>query len=426
MASEGAPQSLERLRLRLTAWYVGTFLVILFLLGVGLFVLVTARFDADLDSSLRLASNVLANRTMESNVFEAKELAIPGRRLILFDSLGRAIQDSAVDQRLIDLAHRVNSRGETISFPIGNDVTLRAYARRFADHTGRKFVAMAVGDEIELEDAYPTLILMTAVSAFIATILVGIGGWIVARKSTEPVEQALIYMRRFMADAAHELRTPISVVRSRAEISLQRSRSADEYAEALKGIESEAARVGRIVEDLLMLARADAGERPIERARVFLDDVTLDAAEAARALAARKSVRVDVDEFEEAPVLGDAMLLRQLAMILLDNAIKFSPPNATVHVAVHHRDAEATLVVADEGSGIPPEQLPRVFERFYRGDTARTRAEQGGSEGTGLGLSIARWIVDEHKATIHLESRVGEGTRAIVTFPALSAAVSLP
>jgi signal transduction histidine kinase len=253
-------------------------------------------------------------------------------------------------------------------------------------------------------------------------VLVAAGGWFVTRQSSVPIEQSIAHMRRFMADAAHELRTPITVVRSRAEIALQRSRSADDYAAALRGIDSEAQRLGRIVEDLLMLARADAGERPIEHQRVFLDDVGLDAAEAARAIAHRKRIRVEVDSFEEAPVVGDAVLLRQLVLILLDNAVKYTPAGGIVHLSIHTRDGVAVLGVADTGIGIPPDQLPHVFERFYRGDPARTRvaAVEGSgvsSEGAGLGLSIAQWIVTQHGGTIHVDSDVGVGTTIYVQLP---------
>jgi signal transduction histidine kinase len=230
------------------------------------------------------------------------------------------------------------------------------------------------------------------------------------------VERSIEHMRRFMADAAHELRTPLTVVRSRAEIALQQPRSASEYASALRGIESETKRLGTLVEDLLILARADAGERPIARERVYLDDVTLDAAGAARAVAQGKGVELNVDEFDEAPVEGDATLLRQLVMILLDNAVKFTPRGGQVRVRVGAPNDRPLLVVEDTGVGITPEQLSHVFERFYRGDPARTRANGNSADGAGLGLSIAKWIADAHGAEIALASEPGRGTKVTVRF----------
>jgi signal transduction histidine kinase len=209
---------------------------------------------------------------------------------------------------------------------------------------------------------------------------------------------------------------------------VQRSRSSDEYVHALGAIEAESARLGRIVEDLLTLARADARERPIEPHRIFLDDVALDAADGARAMADRKGVQMEVGEFQEAPVLGDASLLRQLVMILLDNAIKFTPSGGRVRVDVQHTGSAASVIVSDTGVGIGDDQLPHIFERFYRGDPSRTREsgrrEEGSSDGVGLGLSIARWIVDEHKGSIVVESRPAQGTRIAVTVPADSNGLS--
>jgi signal transduction histidine kinase len=209
----------------------------------------------------------------------------------------------------------------------------------------------------------------------------------------------------------------VTAIRSRAEVAVQRSRSAEEYVRALTAIEAESTRLGRIVEDLLTLARADARERPIEPKRFFLDDVALDAADAARAMADRKGVQVEVGDFQEAPVLGDASLLRQLVMILLDNAIKFTPTGGRVRVDVQNGGPRVSLIVSDNGIGIGEDQLPHIFERFYRGDPSRTRGSGGQSDGAGLGLSIARWIVDEHHGSIVVDSRPAAGTRIAVTLP---------
>ncbi len=416
------PQSLGSLRLRLTLWYGGTFLVILVLLGIGLFATITDRFDSAMDQSLNAAADALAATARQRGLAAAnRDLVIPDRRLVVLDSSGGSLGASPIDAWISRLARHSVESGPRADIHAVDERILRAYARPFRLEDGRRYVAVAIGDEVEVEDKYAALIATSGAAAFAAFALVAVGGWIVARKSTAPVELAMEQMRRFMADAAHELRTPLSVVRSRAEVALQRPREAAEYEDALRGIERESVRVGRIVEDLLMLARADAGERAIERRRFFLDDVVLDAAQAARALADRRGVRVVVQDFDESPVVGDPTLVRQLALILLDNAIKFAPEGSgQVSVSVHPAGAMVQLTVADDGIGIPADQLPHVFERFYRGDTARTRAGGGGSEGAGLGLSIAQWIVEEHGATIDIQSEAGRGTRVTVRFLAAS------
>ena len=422
-------QSLDRLRWRLTVWYAATFLVILALLGVGMFAVITWRFDLELDRSLEEATRELIrvaqarDASHEAVLFDPRrDVRIPGRVLFVTDTLG-ALPDTSLDPWLRRLAlDAARGRPANTVQSVGERI-LRAHAQAFPVAGGRTNVAIAIADEIELEDHYASLIAAFGASAFVAVILVAFGGWLLARKSTAPVEETFSHMRRFMADAAHELRTPLSVVRARAEVALQRARDPNEYADALRGIERETMRLGRLVEDLLMLARADAGERRIERRRVFLDDITLDAVEAARLIAERKSVRLEVADFEEASANADPDLLRQLVMILLDNAIKFTKSGGVVRVQVLSRASRSQLAVTDDGVGIPPDQISHVFERFYRGDPARTRdasASAEASTGVGLGLSIAQWIAEEHDGTIDIESTPGQGTRVTVSFPALS------
>jgi signal transduction histidine kinase len=430
------PSSLGRLRLRLTAWYVGTFFVILTLLGVAMFATITRRFDHELDESLRDATRALARVARARAVAphdgthqlfdSATDLRIPDRTLYLLDTSGQPLAGDAPPDWIRHLAMdaaRVRTKATTHAAP--HDGTLRSYAQRVALSDTQAVVAVAVASEIELEDRYSALIAAFGAAAIGALLLVAAGGWMLARQSTAPVERAMVQMRHFMADAAHELRTPLAVVRSRSEVALQRPRSQEEYLAALRSIERESERLGRIVEDLLTLSRADAGERAVARQRVFFDDVTLDAADAVRIIAERKSVRLEVGDFEEAAVDGDPALLRQLVIILLDNAIKFTPGGGFVRIGVRASATVAELTVSDTGIGIGPGEVPFVFDRFYRADTSRTRSSpdaSAASEGVGLGLAIARWIVDEHGGIIAIESNIGRGTRVTVQFPRAAAA----
>jgi signal transduction histidine kinase len=271
-------------------------------------------------------------------------------------------------------------------------------------------VAVAVADQVELTDRYAKLIAAFSGAALAAIVLFAAGGYFLVQKSTAPAERSMAYTRRFMADAAHELRTPIAVLRTRADVALQEVRTPEAYETTLRGMGHEARRLGRVVDDLLTLARADAGERSVDRTRFFLDDVVLDAAMSIRTLAQAADVEMIVDEFEETAVLGDANLVRELVVVLLDNAVKFTPPGGSVRVSVRP-EPQPTLIVEDTGRGIPSDQLPHVFERFYRGDASRPRAG-----GAGLGLSIAQWVATVHDARVQLTSEVGAGTRATVVF----------
>lgn len=422
-----ASPQLARLRLGLSAWYLATFGAILVLLGSGLFVVIGRQFTRQLDDSLHDATVELERaariREMEAKsargqvVDAVEELHIPDRSLYLLDASGLAVSPADAARWIRDAARDAARVGRVQrDQDPRRGTTLRLEAERFTLADGTPMIAVAVADKVELEDRYASLIAAFGAAAAAALLLVVAGGWFLVRKSTAPVERSMEQMRRFMADAAHELRTPLTVLRSRAEVALQQPRGATEYADALRGIESEAKRLGTIVEDLLILARADAGERPITRQRVYLDDLTLDAADAARVVAEAKGVAIDVDEFDEAPVEGDPTLLRQLVMILLDNAVKFTAKGGRVRVRIGAPAERATLVVEDSGVGIAPEQLPHVFERFYRGDPSRSRRNGDGVDGAGLGLSIAKWITEVHQAQIDLDSTPGRGTRVVVRF----------
>ncbi|HMH85057.1 MAG TPA: HAMP domain-containing sensor histidine kinase [Gemmatimonadaceae bacterium] len=422
-------QRLKRLRLRLTIWYVATFGLIILLLGAGLFLVISYQLSQQLDDSLKSASFELvrAARIREVEAAGARgrvidavdELNIPDRMLYLLDIQGNPIKPAKVDDWIRQSAKDAGRVGQiTAQHDAPEDRTLRLHALRFKLASGRELVAVAVADRIELEDRYADLIAAFVAISFAALILVAAGGFILVRKSTAPIERSMEFMRRFMADAAHELRTPITILRTRAEVALQQPRDAENYVSALRGVEAEARRLGGIVDSLLVLARADAGERQIDKERIFLDDIAIDAASAAQIVARQKKVLVTVDEFEEAPVLGDATLIRQLMMIVLDNAVKFTDAGGQVHVRVSMHEGAPTFVVEDTGIGIRQEELSRVFQRFFRGETARSR-----TDGAGLGLSIASWIAREHGAEISLSSEPGKGTRVIVTFPRVPSVV---
>ncbi len=416
---------LAKLRLRLTAWYVGTFGLILLLLGGGLFLAIRTQISHQLDRSLRQATTALMqaarireveSRTASGAVVDAvDELHIPDRSLYLTLPDGTPVKPPQAEAWVRDAARLAGQTGRAdLERPARHDRTLRLHAERFTV-LGKTYVGAAVADVAELENQFAALIAVFSAAALVGLVLVAAGGWLLVRKSTAPVEQTMETMRRFMADAAHELRTPIAVLRGQAEVALQRDRQPPEYAEALRRIEREAERLGATVEDLLTLARADAGERPIARERVFLDDLALDAASAARALAERRGVELEVGTFEEGAVLGDPKLLHQLLMIVLDNAVKFTPRGGRVKLSAAAPGGQAEVVVEDTGVGIGAEQLPHIFERFYRGDPARGRGD--GARGAGLGLAIARWIADAHGAQLEVTSEPGKGTRVAIRFP---------
>ncbi len=415
-------EELQRLRVRLTAWYVGVFALVLAVFGGALFYVLTRQISARLDESLADAGEEL-QRAAEIRIREGPpdahrvdaldELRIPDRRLYLFDDTGRLLHPAAAPAWISELAAKALVEGDRlVEHEAGNDGTWRGYARRFTLTDGRNYVGVTTADVVEIDREYPGLLVAFGLSAVLALGLVGVGGWLLARRSTEPVRDAFQSMRGFMADAAHELRTPVAVVRGHAEVALRQPRGGAEYLEILGAIHSEAERLGGILENLLTIARADAGAWPVRLESLYLDDLLLDVTSNARALGPGKDVTLDVTALDEAPVHGDRELLRQLLVILFDNAVKFSSVGGRVNAAVQRRDGRAFVSVQDSGPGIEAEQLPRVFDRFYRGDTSHGRAG-----GAGLGLSIARWIAQVHHATISIDSAPGRGTTVLVSFP---------
>lgn len=225
------------------------------------------------------------------------------------------------------------------------------------------------------------------------------------------LHEAYQAQQRFVADASHELRAPLTAIQANLEL-LQRHPElpAAERDVAIAEAGREAQRLACLVADLLVLARADAGI-PLRRWRIELDRVLLDAFAEARRLA--RGRHLEIGRLEPAVVSGDPDRLKQLVLILLDNAIKYTPDGGRVTLELGHTSTTAELMVCDTGIGIAPEDLPHVFDRFYRADPARSR-DPGG---TGLGLSIARWIVEQHGGQITLTSQPGKGTTVRVCLP---------
>ncbi|WIM95684.1 HAMP domain-containing sensor histidine kinase [Actinoplanes oblitus] len=229
-------------------------------------------------------------------------------------------------------------------------------------------------------------------------------------------------MRQFVADASHELRTPLTTIRGFAELYRQGAVSDPEaVARLVRRIEDEAARMGLLVEDLLLLARLDR-ERPLNLAPVELPVLAMDAVQAAQATAPDRVIELDVrDEHERLVALGDDGRLRQVIGNLMTNALVHTPPEATVTLRLYAEGEDHAVVeVADTGPGLTPEQRAHVFERFYRVDGARTRNTDRAATGTGLGLAIVAALVRSHNGTVDVVSEPGEGATFRVTLPTIN------
>lgn len=252
------------------------------------------------------------------------------------------------------------------------------------------------------------------------TVLLGVSGAgllsaaaisvVLTRRALGPIQLSLRRQRDFVADAAHELRTPLAIQRTAMELGLATDSTAEQQGVIEQAL-SENVHLTRLVDNLSLLARADSGAVTLERGRVDLADLASETAAGVAILAEERDVRLLVEAAPGAWVLGDAGRLRQVLLILLDNALKFTPDGGSISVSVARQGGQVRLEVRDSGPGIAPADLPHLFERFYRADKART------SSGTGLGLAIGRWIVEAHGGRIAAANLPEGGALFTVTLP---------
>ncbi len=341
----------------------------------------------------------------------------------------------------------------------GGEDGYRGFARHFS--SGGKTYILVI-----LQSLHPQQEMLEEIASTfawvipIAIVLAGVGGYFLARKSLAPVvamstqagrigaanlherlavqndgdelghlaqsfnslldrlSQSFERQQRFMADASHELRTPVAILRGEAEVALsQQARSPEEYRESLGVLHHEAERLTHIVEDLFTLTRADAGQYPLQPRDFYLDELVSECVHSARTLALAKKISLNFEGASESPIHADESLLRRMILNLLDNAIKYTPEGGRVTVTSHRVGDEYVLSVADTGGGIPADLQPRIFERFFRADKARARAENDGG-GAGLGLSISRWIAEAHHGRLELTRSNSVGSTFTAYFPA--------
>jgi heavy metal sensor kinase len=459
-----APRSI---RLRLTLWYVLLLAIILAAFSAGIYSALRHSLYANLDDSIEARANDLLGiiRYEEGGPTLAGSLATDSPDLgeqfvrvydasgnLTFDTSGEAgtvpIQGSAVEKAL---AGRVATR--SVSAGGGPFRVLVVPIERDGQVTGALEVGRASDDVV---NTLSTLLLILAI-AYPGTLAVAsLGGVFLAGRALSPIDritrlarrisaedlgqrldlrlpddevgrlartfdemiarldEAFRRQRQFTADASHELRTPMTVIKGQIEVALQRERDPQAYRQVLQAVNEEVDRMIRLVGSLLTLARADAGQIPITLEPVSLPDVVGAAIEQVQPLASRRGVDLQLSSSRPVTLRADEDLILQLLLNLLDNAIKYTAAGGQVTVGWDANGRDVELWVRDTGSGIAREHLTRLFERFYRVDKARSRAEGG----SGLGLAISRWIAEAHGGSISVESALGRGSTFTVRLPA--------
>jgi heavy metal sensor kinase len=227
------------------------------------------------------------------------------------------------------------------------------------------------------------------------------------------LDKAFQRQKQFTSDASHELRTPLAVIEAESTLALQKERPANDYRQSLETISQEATQMSSLIEQLLTLARADAGKEQWNFTKVNLGKLITNLSADAEVLCQEKGLSFQLGQTQDLVVKGDEARLRGLFMNLLDNAIRYTPAPGTISVSIRREGQMAVAAVKDTGIGIPAEDIPFIFERFYRVDKSRSRAEGG----TGLGLAICKHIAEAHGGKIEVESQVGAGSTFSVSLP---------
>ena len=460
---------LRSIRLRLTLWYVLLLAVILAAFSAGIYVTLRHNLYANLDDSLETrAEDLLAAVRFESDrptlagVVPSQPQEEGERFVRVLDASGQVTFDTSLpaDALAVDLGALEQAlAGETATRDAGaGDERFRVSAFPIA-RDGSVDGVLEVGQSLEdVSETLRTLLVIVGIAYPVTLIVASFGGAFLAGRALSPIDRltrlarqisaedlgrrldlqlpddevgrlartfdemiarlddAFRRQRQFTADASHELRTPLAAMRGQVEVALSRDRDAAAYRQVLQTVNEDVERMIRLVGGLLTLARADAGQIALSTEPIKLDDLVSGAVEQVRPLAEERGVTLGVAPGPPATVRADEALLLQLLLNLFDNAIKYTPQGGEVQAGWRVAGPRVEVWVRDSGAGIAAEDLPRVFDRFYRADKSRSRAEGG----TGLGLAISRWIAEAHGGAISVESEPGQGATFAVRLPASS------
>lgn len=257
------------------------------------------------------------------------------------------------------------------------------------------------------------LLMVIGFGSLLSVFIAIVAGIYLASKALIPIKRSWDKQQQFVADASHELRTPLSVLKLNLEHLFRHpDHSIEQESETIHQAIQEINYLSKMASDLLTLARSDSDQLQLQQEPVQLDDILHQAVKNFKALASLKHIELTAD-LSPIPLMGDQERLKQLFVILLDNAVKYTKENGVISIKSNVKNSRAIIEITDTGIGIPKEDIPYIFDRYYRGDKARTRH----LEGSGLGLSIAKWIVQTHSGKIRITSHEGEGTRVAISLP---------
>jgi signal transduction histidine kinase len=449
-------------RARLAVWYGVVMLAVLVVIGVAVALvhlrLGLARIDAGLAGNITATAGVVSNELDEGlNLREAAldalgELELPGAGVAVLTPQREVLATRVSSAPAVPSEMLFRASDDAVStVASGAAIRLRGMDRT---HRGYEFRIVTWIPLAPFDEERTTVLKTIAFSVPIALLVAATGGWLLGWRSLRPLSAMAAHadridhrridqrlpvpgsrdelerlgnafnrllgrlattvqeQRRFMADASHELRTPVSIARTTAQVTLARqSRTDAEYRESLEIVAAQTGRLTRVVDDMFMLALADIDCRPLAPRTLYLDEVVKECGRAARVLGQQRQIGIVVRTPQEVPVRGDEGLLRQLLMNLLENAVRHTPDRGVVTLTLQPNGSQVELAVEDTGPGIRPADRERIFDRFVR------LAHAGSDGGAGLGLPIARWIAGRHGGTVQVDSTYTAGGRFVVVLP---------
>ena len=457
------------IRFRLTAWYALTLAVVLSVVAIGARIAMWTSVYETLDNNLRIRARSVqhfleGSSTLPPGAF-AEELRTEGARGLgggMFRICGAnhqlVYQSADLSQLKLPACPDLAGPAESVDTMRVGRRTQRVASLHSATN-GVDYTIQVYESLHDVHESFERFDAMMWIGVPVLLFLASFGGFWMSRKALAPVDRitqdarsisianlserlevprsrdelqrltetlndmlarldsSVRQMRQFTADASHELRAPLTLIRTAAEFSLRRERTREELADAMRKVLRESERTSALVDSLLLLARADSGMDGLQFAPVDLCILAQDACEQAKTLAEAKGIEVHADIPTSAiELMADEHALRRVLLILLDNAVKYTSAGGAVLMHTGTRDGEAFITVTDSGIGITAEDLPHIFDRFWRADKVRSR-EMGGA---GLGLSIARWIAERHGGTITARSQAGSGSTFEVRIPTLA------
>jgi len=483
---------LSSLRFKLTLWYVLILGILLISFSTFLYFTLSKSLHRDADNKLRSLAELIASESASplskfgfGNIDRALEASMNlkpiGKFIQVLDesgNIGRKSDNLRNIQLPISLTALKNASKGMMTFEtnrsFGNAPLRIITFPVLENHHVTKIVQVASSLE-DVEEALNTLLIILVIAVPLALLVASLGGQFLANKALRPVDritqtarmitsqnlnqrieplrvkdeisrlietfnemisrldQSFRQIKQFSTDASHELKTPLTVLKGEVEVALRKQRAPDEYVQILKSNLEEINRMSQIVEDLLLLSKADIGEIRLNREDINLTEILNEVVAQMTFLARSKNLRLKTsNRHEEIHIFGDPLRIRELFLNLIENGIKYTEGGGSIHIRLTKETLRhdgypsgsakgeqvefAKVIVSDTGIGIAKEDQERIFDRFFRVDRARSR-EEGGS---GLGLSICKWIVEAHQGEIRVESQLGKGSSFIITLPLYS------